>query len=68
MNEQKQWRCEVRKEVMKEKVMMWIAWKMPKWLVYFCAIRLGANATTGKHGSQIVPDLNFMDALKRWSK
>ena len=56
------------KEVMKEKLMMWIAWKMPKWLVYQCAIRLGANATTGKYGSQIVPDLNFMDALKRWSK
>lgn len=56
----------MRLEVFKEKLMMKIAWKTPKWLVYFCAVRLGANATTGKHGSQIVPELNFIDALKRW--
>ena len=56
----------MRLEVLKEKLMMKIAWKMPKWLVYFCAIRLGANATTGEHENQIVPELNFMDALKRW--
>ena len=52
----------------KEKLMMWISWKMPKWLVYFCAIRLGANATTGKYSNQIVTDLSFIDALKRWER
>lgn len=49
-----------------EKLKMKIAWILPKWLVYFCTIRLGAHATTGKYGSQIVPELNFIDALKRW--
>ncbi len=44
---------------------MWFAWKMPRWLVYQCAIRLMAHATTGKHDTQIVPDLTAMDALKR---
>ena len=50
----------------KEKLMFWVAWKTPKWLVYFCSIRLMAHATQGKHGSQIVDDLTAMDALKRW--
>lgn len=52
----------------KEKLMMWIAYKMPKWLVYYCAIRLGSHATTGKYGHTIVPDMPFMVALKRWEE
>lgn len=42
--------------------------KLPKKLVYYCAIRVGVNATTGKYGSQVVPDLSFMTALERWEK
>jgi len=45
----------------------WIAAKMPRWLVYHCAIRLIAFATTGKHGAQEVPALTAMDALDRWT-
>lgn len=44
-----------------------LAWLMPRRLVYWCAIRLMANATTGEHSSQVVPDLTAMDALKRWA-
>ena len=58
----------MRFEVFKEKFMMTVAWAMPKWLAYYCAVRVGANATTGKHSKQIVPELYFMDALKRWEK
>jgi len=43
-----------------------LAWLMPRRLVYWCAIRLGAHATTGAHRDQVVPDLKFMDALQRW--
>ncbi len=50
----------------KEKTMFWAAWKMPKWLVYFCSIRLIAHATQGEYSGQIVPELYAMDALKRW--
>lgn len=49
-----------------EKFWFWLAWRMPKPLVYFCTIRLGAHATQGVYGHTIVPDLTFMDALKRW--
>ena len=51
---------------MKERILMWIAWRMPRSLAYWCAIRLGAHATQGQWGDQVVPDLTFMDALKRW--
>ncbi len=52
----------------KERVAFWCAWRMPKWLVYFCSIRMIANATTGKYSSQVVPELSAMDALKRWDQ
>lgn len=50
---------------------MFEAWRkvsryVPKDLVYWCAIRLGVNATTGDYSRQVVPELTFMDALKRW--
>ena len=51
-----------------ERFWMWLAWKMPHDLVYWCAVRLIANATSGAHSSQVVPDLRAMDALKRWEK
>lgn len=41
---------------------------LPRKLVYWCAIRLGAYATAGKYSNQIVPDLTFVDALKRWEE
>lgn len=51
---------------MKEKMLIWIAWHMPKSLVKWCSIRLLANATQGEYSSQVVPELYAMDALKRW--
>ena len=51
---------------MLEKVVMWIAWHLPKPIVYWCAIRVGCNATQDQWSNQIVPELKFMDALKRW--
>lgn len=53
---------------LKEKLQFWFAWKMPRWLVYFCSIRLIANATTGKYSNIEVPKLNAMDALNSWEK
>lgn len=47
-------------------IMRWVAWKLPRRIVYWSYIRVGAYATTGKHGSTVVPELNMMDALERW--
>ena len=45
---------------------LWIADHLPRRVVYWCAIRLGVHATLGRYSQQIVPDLYFMDVLKRW--
>ena len=52
--------------VKREKLQMAIAWSLPEWLVYWCAIRLVSFATVGKWSGQVVPDLTAVDALKRW--
>jgi len=49
-----------------EKLMLWFVWRLPKTLIMWCGIRIGAHATTGKYGTTLVPDLTFMDAMKRW--
>lgn len=51
---------------MKERLKLAIAWRLPRWLVYWATIRLGAEATTGRYGDTVVPELRFMEALKRW--
>jgi hypothetical protein len=50
-----------------EKLLMTIAWSMPKKLVMWCAVRLMAHATVGQYSKQIVPELTAIDALKRWN-
>ncbi len=50
-----------------EKAQLWLVHHLPRWLIYWAAIRLMAHATTGKYGKQVVPKLTAMDALKRWS-
>lgn len=49
-----------------DKFLMFIAFRLPKRLVMWCAVRVIANATTGAYGNQIVPELSAMDALDRW--
>jgi hypothetical protein len=51
---------------MESKFYQWLAFKLPRRLVYWCAIRLIAFATTGKYGSTVVPELTAMDALQRY--
>lgn len=51
-----------------EKLKYTIAWMMPKWLVYYCSIRLIAHASTGKYSNVPVPEITAMDALKSWKK
>ena len=55
-------------ERFKERLAMKLAWALPRRLGMWCAIRVGAHATTGAHSTQVVPELNFMDAIKRWEK
>ena len=52
--------------VKKGNLQRWVAWRLPKWLVYWAAMRLIAHATTGKYSTTVVLDLTAMDAMKRW--
>lgn len=45
---------------------MWLAWRLPRRLAMWAAIRVSAHATTGPYSNQIVPELTVSDALKRW--
>ncbi len=49
-----------------DRLARWIAWKLPRRVVMWCGFRIGADATSGEWGAQSVPDLNFMDAMRRW--
>ena len=49
-----------------ENAIIWIAWRLPRRLVMWCAYRVGAHATSGKYGNTVVPELTFMDAVHRW--
>ena len=56
----------LRKSVMREFI-RWAVKYFPKRVVYFCAMRVIAHATTGKYFNQIVPDLTAIDAVERWA-
>lgn len=49
----------------KEKVLLWLAHRVPRKFLYWIAIRIGAIVTTGKYSDTIVPDLTFMEAVRR---
>lgn len=49
-----------------EKVLMFIAWRLPKKLVMWCGYRIGAFATMGEYETTVVPELTFLDAMERW--
>ncbi len=51
---------------MQEKLIIWVAWKLPRRLVYWCAVRLLVAATVPPYGDQVVPELTGMVALTRW--
>jgi len=46
----------------------WIANHLPVEICYFCFIRVMAYATTGAYSDTIVPELEGMEALKRFEK
>jgi len=47
----------------------WLAFKLPKGLVYHCAIRVWVHATTCSSGcNEIVTDTTMDNAIKRWEK
>lgn len=50
----------------KDRVCLWLSFRIPARLAMWAAVRVIAHATTGKYSNQIVPELTAMDALKRY--
>jgi len=46
----------------------WLAWRLPRKLVYYCAVRLMAYATTGRWGHEFPDQVRMMKALERWDQ
>ncbi len=44
----------------------WLAWKLPRRLVYFAAIRMWAHTTQGPWENEIVTSVRRDEALQRW--
>jgi hypothetical protein len=51
---------------MKEKILIAIAWRLPRSLVYWCAVRVMTYATQGQNANMEVSQLNAIDGLNRW--
>lgn len=59
------WRYALQRKA--DNLCIWLAWHvLPKRLVMWCAMRVGAHATTGQYSATNVPQLTFMEAAKRW--
>lgn len=50
-----------------DRLLMNLAWKMPKRLVCWCAVRVWANASSGKWSDEEASDIRFVEALNRWA-
>ena len=55
-------------EKLKDKIIIAIAWKMPRRLVTHCYARVAAHAVQGKYSGTVVPELSMIEALKRWNE
>ena len=44
----------------------WIAYHLPRKLIYWCLERVIVFSTTGKYSKTKTDELNIVDAMKRW--
>lgn len=49
----------------KDRVGIWVGYRMPMWVKYWCANDLIAKASCGEYSSTNVPELTAMEMLKR---
>lgn len=55
------------REFLKEGIWRWIAFKLPKKLVYHCTIRIWAHATCCDEGkNECVDETTVSNAISRW--
>jgi hypothetical protein len=52
----------------REEWAMWLAWRLPRRIAYWAAVRVGCHATQGEWGNESPTDLLQHVALQRWEK
>ena len=52
----------------REEILQWLAWKLPRRIAMWAAIRVIAHATQGEFSNTVVPELSAMEALRRWDE
>ena len=52
---------------LKEKIIKFIVWHLPKSIIYWAAIRLFAHATDEKYSKTNAVELTLPEALLRWN-
>ena len=63
----RRWMCEAWRRRVTEKIVMAIVWRLPAYVVYWCYIRVVANATSGS-GAVPVHDATFDVCAKAWEQ
>lgn len=48
---------------MKSRFYIWLAARMPKILVYYCANQLGASVTTHEYANKCVGEISYLDMI-----
>jgi hypothetical protein len=49
-----------------EQFYAWLAFRLPRRLAYWAAVRVNSYATIGKWAKECPSDVSVIDALKRW--
>lgn len=52
----------------KERIAIWIAWRLPRSVVLWAMIRVAAHATTGRWGGEHPGNLTYKDMHDRWGQ
>ena len=47
---------------------MWLAWRLPKKLVYWCLQRAWAFATDKNYSDTVIHEVTMQTVIKRWEK
>lgn len=48
------------------KLHYWFVDRLPRWVIYWCAMRLWVASTTGEYSTTIAPKLTLDEAIRRW--
>lgn len=53
---------------MKDLFYNWLAYRLPKKVVYLCVIRVWADVSTKEYANKVVGEITIDEALQSWAK